>query len=221
MGSFEMIGPVMIGPSSSHTAGATRIGLAARQALGAAPRSARIGLHGSFAATGRGHGTDRALLGGILGLGPGDVRLRTAFDHAQASGLRYAFDTVDLGPVHPNSVRIGVDSADGKRVDLVASSTGGGRAEILEIDGFRLSFRLGRPTLLVYHLDRPGVVRSVSDILASRGVNIAGMRLVRKDRGGDALMAIEADMAVPGQTIVAVGAVENVTAVRYLVDEEE
>jgi L-serine dehydratase len=213
---FEVMGPVMVGPSSSHTAGAARIGYAARMVLGRAPSRARIYLHGSFAATGRGHGTDRAVVGGLLGFGPGDPRLRQAFAHAAQAGLEFSFEEADLGNVHPNTARIELEAADGGRSAVLASSVGGGRAEVLEVDGFRLRFDLGRPTALVYHQDRPGAVADVSAILAGHEVNIAAMQVARKRRGGDALMVIESDGALPPQAVRAIDALPEVTAARYV-----
>jgi len=213
---FEVVGPVMVGPSSSHTAGAARIGRAARAVLGAPPTQARILLHGSFAATGRGHGTDRAVVGGLLGFGPGDPRLRQSFAHAAAAGLQFSFEEADLGAVHPNSARILLSGAAGQTADVTASSVGGGRAQIIDVDGFALRFDLGRPTVLVYHADRAGAVADVATVLARHAVNIAAMQVARKRRAGDALMVIESDGDLP---VVAVAELERlacVVAARYV-----
>jgi L-serine dehydratase len=212
---FEVLGPVMVGPSSSHTAGAARIGLVARAVLGADPVEARILLHGSFAATGRGHGTDRAIVGGLIGLGPSDPRLRQAFAHAAAAGLTFTFEDADLGRVHPNTARIRLRAADGHAAEVLASSVGGGRAQVLEVDGFALRFDLGRPTALVYHVDEPGAVAAVTAILARHGVNIAAMQVARRRRGGEALMVIESDGAMPTAAVAAIDALAQVRAARY------
>ena len=142
-GIFDIIGPVMVGPSSSHTAGAVRLGLFARRLHGAGPARVEIGLHGSFAATGDGHGTPLALLAGVMGLAPDDGRIPQAKELASQHGLSYAFSAVDLGEVHPNSVRIRLSSATGlpdERTEICGSSTGGGEIQIWRIDDFRVDF---------------------------------------------------------------------------------
>ncbi|MCL6595222.1 MAG: L-serine ammonia-lyase, iron-sulfur-dependent subunit beta [Firmicutes bacterium] len=209
---FEVLGPVMVGPSSSHTAGAARIGRAARAVLGAPPAYAHIALHGSFAATGRGHGTDRAIVAGLLGFSPGDPRLRQAFAYAAAAGLRFDFREADLGRVHPNTARIRLGDGRGREADVLASSVGGGRAVVLEVDGFDLRFDLARPTALVFHRDRPGAVAAVTAVLARHGVNIAAMQVARKERGGEALMVIESDGPFPPSAAVAIDALPEVSA---------
>lgn len=215
---FEVMGPVMVGPSSSHTAGAARIGYAARRILGEAPSEARIALHGSFAATGRGHGTDRAVVGGLLGFGPGDPRLRQAFAHAAEAGLAFAFEEADLGDVHPNTARLDLLGVAGARATVTASSVGGGRAEVLAVDGFALRFDLGRSTALVYHRDRPGMVAAVCAILADHGVNIAAMQVARKRRGGEALMVIEGDGPLAKTALADIAALADVSAARHVAD---
>jgi L-serine dehydratase len=216
VGAFDIIGPVMVGPSSSHTAGAARIGYMARALLGEEVAEARILLHGSFAATGRGHGTDRALVGGLLGYAPSDPRLRTSLEEAARQGVRVHMEDQDLGEVHPNTVRLLLTGRAGGHADVLASSVGGGRAEVWEVDGFSVRFDLGRPTLLVFHRDQPGAVADVTAILARAQVNIAAMQVSRQRRGGRALMVMECDDPVAPATCRQVASLPEVERVRYV-----
>jgi L-serine dehydratase len=211
---FEVIGPVMIGPSSSHTAGAVRIGRLARAVFGQQPARVRIALHGSFASTGHGHGTDLALVAGLLGLAPDDERIRTADDEARAAGMEVAFIAEDLGEVHPNTARIEMASADGRRVTVQGSSIGGADVVLTAIDDFDVAINGKLPVLVVEHHDQPGVIASVSAVLAEHGVNIASMEVSRERRGARALMVIETDQPVSGPAIEAVCSAEAVTSVR-------
>jgi len=200
MGIFDVIGPVMVGPSSSHTAGAVRIGLLARRLLGCAPVEALIGLHGSMAATGEGHGTPLALLAGLLGMSPDDELIPRAGQLAQERGLAYRFEEEDLGDVHPNSVRIRLSSGS-SRLDLCGSSVGGARIDVWKVDGFPTSLDGEFPTLLFVYPDRAGSVAVVSAILANAALNIAAMKVHRTSRGGQALMAVQLDEA-PAEGII-------------------
>ncbi|MCS6844342.1 MAG: L-serine ammonia-lyase, iron-sulfur-dependent subunit beta [Caldilineales bacterium] len=190
---FDIIGPIMVGPSSSHTAGAVRLGQVARAVLGSQPTEALIELHGSFAQTGKGHGTDRGIVAGLLGLATDDPRLRHSFDLAEQAGLRFTIAAVDLGEdAHPNTARITV--SDGRRtVQVVGASVGGGLVEIRQVDGYAVSFGCQYDTLLVVAEDRPGTVSQVTGWLAKRGINIAFLRVERDRRGGEAIMVIETD----------------------------
>ncbi|MFO8150331.1 MAG: L-serine ammonia-lyase, iron-sulfur-dependent subunit beta [Trueperaceae bacterium] len=192
MSLLDVIGPVMVGPSSSHTAGACRLALLARHAFGAEPRRARFTLHGSFAKTARGHGTDLALIAGTLGAFPDDPMIPRALDEAAARGLDVDFATADLGDVHPNSVRA-VLEGEGERVMLTGSSLGGGLVRVFDVDGFRIDFSGSHPTLLLRHLDTPGVIARVARVIADDDVNIATLVSARRKRGGDAMMSIEID----------------------------
>ena len=174
MSVLDMIGPVMIGPSSSHTAGACRIGLLARAILDATPEKADITLHGSFAKTGRGHGTDRALVAGLLGFRPDDGRLPDALAEAERAGLALAWSVADLGNVHPNSVRLTLDGG-GRHTTVLGSSIGGGVVEIVEIDGVPVRFGGARHTLLVGHDDFYGAIATVTRVVADDRVNIAAL----------------------------------------------
>lgn len=190
-----MIGPVMIGPSSSHTAGACRIGQVARQLLGAPVQEAVIGLHASFAKTGRGHGTHLALVAGLLGYAPDDARLAHAFDEAAAAGLHYTFEEIDLGDVHPNSALLRL-RGEGQEVSVLGSSTGGGVIEVSKVDGFKVSFSGSSPTLLARYADAQGIIARVATLIAADHVNIATLTCAREKRGGDAMLCIELDNAL-------------------------
>jgi L-serine dehydratase len=211
---FEVIGPVMIGPSSSHTAGAVRLGRLARSVFGGMPESARITLHGSFASTGRGHGTDLALLAGLLGYAPDDPRIRNADTEAATAGLSFSLTDADLGEVHPNTARIEMTGADGRTVTVQGSSVGGADVILTGIDDFDVAITGELPVLVVEHHDQPGVIASVSAILAEHGANIASMEVSRERRGARALMIIETDQPVDTRTLAAVADAEAVTSVR-------
>jgi L-serine dehydratase len=211
---FEIIGPVMIGPSSSHTAGAVRLGLLARAVFGEQPARARITLHGSFASTGHGHGTDLALVAGLLGMAPDDERIRTADRQAREAGMEVTFESGDLGEVHPNTARLELSSADGRTVTVQGSSIGGADVVLTAIDDFDVAITGELPVLVVEHRDQPGVIASVSAVLAEYGVNIASMEVSRERRGARALMVIETDQLVSAAVISAFAHAEAVTGVR-------
>ena len=222
MNLFDILGPVMVGPSSSHTAGAVRIGRMARRLLGEnTPRLARIALSGSFAATGQGHGTDRALIAGLLGMQPDDERIPCSFDVARAEGMGYAFSRVNLPGEHPNTAKIELEGASGKKMSMTAASLGGGRIMVVEMNGLRVSFSGDLPTLIVLNRDQPGHVRDVSDILARAGVNIATLHLYRDYPGGNAVMIIETDKAVPMESIERLRTIRGITGVTFVGTERE
>lgn len=192
MALLDQIGPVMVGPSSSHTAGACRIALLARHCLISDPLRVRFVLHGSFAKTAKGHGTDLALVAGLLGYYPDDERIRNAFDHALAAGLEFEFATGDLGDVHPNSVRVEVNS-DSEELSLQGSSLGGGFVQVTRVNGFDVRFAGTSNTLLVLHTDRPGVIARVASVVADDEGNIGSIFSARNKRGGQAMMSVETD----------------------------
>ena len=192
MSLLDVIGPVMVGPSSSHTAGACRLALLARHSLIQPPTAAVLTLHGSFAKTARGHGTDLALIGGLLGMFPDDDRIPNAREHAAAAGLDVTFRTGDLGDVHPNSVRISLRSEE-EEVVLTGSSLGGGLVRVFDLDGFEIRFSGGYHTLLVRHRDTPGVIARVARVVADDDGNIATLYSARRRKGGEAMMSIEID----------------------------
>jgi len=213
---FDVIGPVMIGPSSSHTAGAVRLGRLARAVFGEQPARAHITLHGSFASTWRGHGTDLALVAGLLGFAPDDVRIRIADEEARRAGLDVSFSEADLGEVHPNTARLELSSADGHTVTVQGSSVGGADVVLTAIDDFDVNITGELPVLVVEHRDQPGVIASVSAVLARYGVNIASMEVSRERRGARALMVIETDHEVDAAATAAVAAGSGVTEVRAI-----
>ena len=190
---LDIIGPVMVGPSSSHTAGACRLGLLARGLVGGTPEKARVELHGSFARTGEGHGTDKAIAGGLMGFRPDDERIRTALEIAEKEALDYTFEKTTLGDdAHPNTVRITVERGERKHV-MVGSSLGAGRVYVTEVDGFAVEVHGNHHTIVMVAEDVKGSVARVAGILSDNGINIATLRLTRKQRGGDAFMVIEVD----------------------------
>jgi L-serine dehydratase len=203
---LDIIGPVMVGPSSSHTAGACRIGLLGRGLIGGTPHRAVLELHGSFARTGEGHGTDRALVGGLLGFRPDDERLRTALEIADREGLEYRFEKTSLGDEqHPNTVRMTLERADA-RATLTASSIGAGRILITEIDGFPVEVSGSYHTLVIVADDVRGSIARITTALAEHDINIATLRLTRKQRGGDAFIVIECDEAPTEQVVQEISA---------------
>ena len=202
MSLFDIIGPVMIGPSSSHTAGAARIGRVARQLLGEKPVKAVIAFHGSFEKTYRGHGTDRAVVGGLLNMPVDDERLRRSLKIAKQEGLEVTFRSAHLRDAHPNTMVVEAVGEHGKRVRLQAASVGGGRIRVQYLDGLEMGFSGDKTTLVIRHGDAPGVIAMVSQMLAGADINIATMRVFRREAGGQAAMAIELD-ACPGDEVMA------------------
>ena len=197
---LDIIGPVMVGPSSSHTAGACRLGLLARNLVGGTPEKARIELHGSFARTGEGHGTDKAIAGGLMGFRPDDERLRDALEIAQGEGLDYVFEKTTLGDdAHPNTARITVERGERHAV-MTGASLGAGRILVTEINGYAVEVSGTYHTIVLIAEDVKGSIAAIATILAEHGINIANLRLTRKQRGGDAFMVIEVDDA-PGEPV--------------------
>ena len=193
---FDMMGPVMVGPSSSHTAGAARIGNMGRTLLGEEVARADIGLYGSFAETGYGHGTDRALLAGLLGMKPDDLRIPNAYEEANRAGMAYSFRTVELRDAHPNTALLELTGKSGKQLTLQASSIGGGAIVVNKIDGIDVNFTGDFNTLIVRNQDESGSVAAITSILSQVHINVANMSVNRHRRGGDALMVIETDQHI-------------------------
>lgn len=194
---WDIIGPVMIGPSSSHTAGAVRIGRIVRLCWGGDVKNANIYMRGSFATTGEGHGTDRALLAGLLGYSPDDPAVRDGRDLALRSGMNFTFYEEDLEGAHPNSVRIEIWSEGGRRMDATAASLGGGAVSLQQLDGFEVGVSCLLPVIIIMNRDVQGVVGAVTTFLSSHGINIATMKLHRDSRGGLATMVLELDSGEP------------------------
>ena len=190
---LDIIGPVMVGPSSSHTAGACRLGLLARCLVGGTPQSAKIELHGSFARTGEGHGTDKAIVAGLMGFRPDDDRIRTALEIADKEGLNFRFEKTTLDDdAHPNSVRMTLDRNDRHAV-MTGASLGAGRVLVSNIDGYPVEVTGNYNTIVLVAEDIPGSVARIATLLANHRLNIATLRLTRQQRGGDAFMVIEID----------------------------
>lgn len=187
----------MVGPSSSHTAGAVRIGFMARKLLNSQPEEAEIYMHGSFAATGKGHGTDRALVAGLLGMHPDDMRIPESFDIAREQGLRFSLHFTEIKGAHPNTAVLKVTGSTGEKLVMQASSLGGGRIMIDKLDGMEVKCSCQCPTLIIYNLDQPGCVAQITSYLFEKKINIANMSLYRSKKGGDAVMILELDQEVP------------------------
>ncbi len=198
---FDIIGPVMIGPSSSHTAGAARLGKMARCIFGATPQRVEMTLYGSFAKTYKGHGTDRALLGGLLGFKEDDARIRHAQELADESRLDYAFIESPLDIGHPNVVKFDMFGANNRHMSVVGRSIGGGQIMITEVDGNDMSITGDEFTLVVFHEDRPGAISLISQALSESDINIASMRVFRKEKYKDAVMVITTDTVVNPITV--------------------
>lgn len=189
---FDIIGPTMVGPSSSHTAGAARIGLVARYLLAAEPTWAKIYLYESFAKTYKGHGTDFAIVGGLLGYETNDERMRDSLKEAKNKQISIEFVEENISVDHPNTARIQVGTAS-ESIEIVGQSIGGGKIEVIELNGFDLRLSGNHPALLIMHNDRHGTIASVTKILAKHELNIGHMEVNRKDVGKEALMVIEVD----------------------------
>ncbi len=218
---FDMMGPVMIGPSSSHTAGAARIGSMGRTLLGEEVAEARIGLHGSFAETGFGHGTDRALLAGLLGMKPDDLRIPHAYEEADKAGLRYSFRAVELRDAHPNTALLDLVGVSGRKLQMQASSVGGGAIIVNKLDGICVNFTGESNTLIVRNQDEHGSVAAITSILSQLRINVANMSVNRHRRGGDALMVIETDQHVKPNQVAFFAQLPGILSVTYYDKEDE
>lgn len=216
MNVFDMIGPVMVGPSSSHTAGAVRIGLIARKLLGEEVKSADINLYGSFLDTGKGHGTPKAIVAGLLGMQPDDIRIPQSMELAKKAGIRIKFGEAMLKDAHPNTAQICLTGVSGRQLEVVGESLGGSRINIAQIDGISTNFSGDYPTLVVHNQDQPGHVAEVTSMLSHKTVNIAAMHLYRANRGGEAVMVVECDQEIPKEGLKWLSKVEGVVKVTYL-----
>ncbi|HJB40792.1 MAG TPA: L-serine ammonia-lyase, iron-sulfur-dependent subunit beta [Candidatus Ruthenibacterium avium] len=195
---FDVLGPNMIGPSSSHTAGAAVIAGVARKLIAPPLKKVEFTLYGSFAKTYRGHGTDRALLGGILGFDTDDVRIRDSFEIARQRGLEFAFIPNETEQdVHPNTADIRMENESGQVMTVRGVSLGGGKMKITRINGVEVDFTGEYSALIVIHQDTPGVVAHITHVLSEHNVNIAFMRLFREARGHTAYSIIESDGTLP------------------------
>lgn len=223
MNDFDIIGPVMVGPSSSHTAGAVRIGLIARKLLGEELKSVVINLYGSFLDTGKGHGTQKAIVSGLLGMQPDDIRIPHSLELAKEAGLQITFGEAELKDAHPNTAQLFLTGVSNRQLEVVGESLGGSRINIAQIDGISTNFSGDYPTLVVHNQDQPGHVAEVTSMLSHKMVNIAAMHLYRASRGGEAVMVVECDQEIPKEGLQWLSRVEGVVKVTYLslLDEGE
>lgn len=214
---FDIIGPVMIGPSSSHTAGAVRIGqVAGRLFNNEGIKKATFYMHGSFAKTYKGHGTDKALLAGLMGFGVDDERIPKADVIAKERNIEYAFIEKDLGMVHPNTVLIDLTGVCGNKLSIMGSSIGGGRIEITQVNGFKLKFNAENPTIIIMHVDKPGAIAHVATVLKDHDINIGYMEVFRQKKGSTAAMVIEVDSSISDDVINEIKDFEYIKSVRTL-----
>lgn len=213
---FDILGPVMVGPSSSHTAGAARIGLIARQLFGRQPEKATVYLHGSFAATGKGHGTDKALIAGLLGMMPDDMRIPHSFDVANEEGMEFVIKNKDIKEAHPNTAQV-IMEAEGVPTMLVqAYSIGGGRIRVCRIDANEVNFSGETYTLIIRNVDEPGRIKDVASVLSRQDVNIATMQVFRDKRGGFAVMVVETDQVISQEALDELESREGIIRAKFL-----
>lgn len=212
---LDVMGPVMVGPSSSHTAGTARLGRVAREILDDDPLRVRFFLHPPLAATYRGHGSDFALVGGAIGLNVDDPRIPEAIRIAEQMGVDITFTEEDLGEVHPNTVRVEIEGAS-RAVEIAGSSIGGGVIEVFKINGFQTRFKGDSPTLLLFYRDRPGMIAEVAKIVAEEGINIASLYCSRKQRGKDAFMQVDVDSPLGQEALKRICSLPDVDDARYL-----
>ena len=212
---FDIIGPVMVGPSSSHTAGAVKIGYVSRKLLAEPVKKAEILLYGSFLATGKGHGTQKALVAGLLGMEPDDSRIPDSLNLAQEAGMEITFGEAALKDAHPNSTQLILTGENGRQLEIIGESLGGSLINIASIDGLSANFSGEYPTLIVHNLDQPGHIAEVTSMLSHKAVNIAEMQLYRSSRGGNAVMIIECDQEIPQESVKWLSHLEGVVKVTY------
>ncbi len=213
---FDVVGHIMVGPSSSHTAGACRIGYIANILLGQIPDKAKISLHGSFAETYRGHKTDIALIGGLLGFPPEDERIPNSFKIAEKQGMQYRFAETDLGPdYHPNSVLLELESKK-EKLSIIGSSIGGGNIIIKEINGLEAGFNGDSPTIIEIHKDIRGMIANITNAVAMHGLHILEMHLSRNIRKGIALSWIECSAPISDDLITTLRDIPEMINVRCL-----
>ena len=217
MGSiFDILGPVMVGPSSSHTAGAARIGMVARQLFGRQPEKAAVYLHGSFAATGKGHGTDRALIAGLLGKKPDDMRIPDSFEIAAEEGMTFTIAPKEIREAHPNTAQVIMEAEGLAPMKIQAYSVGGGRIRVCEIDGIDVNFSGESNTLIIRNIDEPGRIKEVAVALSNAAINIATMQVFRDKRGGHAIMVVETDQIVPQEAMDDLANKDGIIRVKFL-----
>ena len=194
---FDVIGPIMVGPSSSHTAGAVRLGQMGRTILGEQPNHATIELHGSFAETGQGHGTTKAIIAGLLGMATDDDGIKDSFAHANLKNMTFEFVITDLGDdVHPNTAKMTLTAGE-RTINVSGASIGGGQIQVTEVQGYHTNFSGEYETLLVLADDRPGTINAITSNLLQHDINVAFFKAEREKRKGKVLMVIETDEPLP------------------------
>lgn len=213
-GTFDILGPIMIGPSSSHTAGAARLGKIAQEIAGDGFNKVVFDLHGSFAQTYKGHGTDKALVAGILGMEPSDPRIKTSMEIAKTKNIDIEFTEIDLGYVHPNTVKIIFKYDNKPDYYIIGSSIGGGSIIITNINGNQVEFNGSNPTILLTYSDRKGVISYVSSILAKHNLNIASMRVTREDLL--ATMICEIDTEIDQKTVDEIATLDGISYIKFI-----
>ena len=213
---FDIIGPIMIGPSSSHTAGAARLAKVAATIAGSKIIRVEFLLHGSFSETYKGHGTDKALVAGILNMEPWDENLKNSFEIAAEKKIEIIFTPADLGDVHPNTFKFIITKDDGSVTMVSGSSIGGGNIFIFDIDGQAVEFMGGRPTLLTHHRDLPGVISKISSVLYEENINIANMRVYRNEKGKMATMALETDSMITKEAMERIRKIGEIDSVKFI-----
>jgi len=212
---FDIIGPVMVGPSSSHTAGAARIGKATRSLFGKEPKKITITLYGSFAKTYKGHGTDVALVGGLLDFDTNDLRIIDSLVIAKDLDIDVRFVISDQEVRHPNTARILLED-EKDSLEVVGVSVGGGKINIVEINGFKIKVTGTTPSLLVFHVDKYGVIASIANVLGLNEINIGYMEVARKEKGSTALMVLETDQPVTKNVVLEIKALPSVKKIALL-----
>ena len=216
MNIFEILGPVMVGPSSSHTAGAVRIGYVCRKLMGEKIVTADIELYGSFLLTGKGHGTPQAIVAGLLGMTPDDARIPDSFEIAKAQGLKFTIGEAKLKEAHPNSVLLKLTGKSGKELEVIGESLGGSIINIAQIDGLPANISGDYPTLIASNMDVPGMVAKVSEVLFEAKINIAQMHLYRASRGKNSVLIAECDQEIKDKTLNDIRDLDGIMKVSYL-----
>lgn len=216
MNIFEILGPVMVGPSSSHTAGAVRIGYVCRKLMGEKIVTADIELYGSFLLTGKGHGTPQAIVAGLLGMTPDDARIPDSFEIAKAQGLKFTIGEAKLKEANPNSVLLKLTGESGKELEVIGESLGGSIINIAQIDGLPANISGDYPTLIASNMDVPGMVAKVSKVLFEAKINIAQMHLYRASRGKNSVLIAECDQEIEDKTLNDIRDLDGIMKVSYL-----
>lgn len=218
---FDVTGPVMIGPSSSHTAGAARLARVVSLIAGRSFSHVSFGLHGSFAQTYKGHGTDKALVAGVLGIRGDDERLVDAFSIAREQGLTYDFHEIELEGAHENSVRFVFTLDNGETCQVVGSSIGGAQIRVTRIGEFAVDLAAQTPAILIRHQDKKGLISAMTNVLAQNDINIGVMKLSRRSKGEMAFSVIETDDVISPAVVAGINAISGVSYARAINPEEE